>query len=200
MKNHSVKTGILISCSAILASTLAQATALKPTNFRFPRNQVMQYDFDGLTFTINASEIAFNVMNHLDCANFTEKEQIVEPAGFFKDSQTIDPTTGNFAIAVDLGYCAASQQTGILLVDTQPNGQGFYRLQVPGDKSLPNEFSTYAIEGLKKLEYLSDGSLQVIDSTACGASTFRQFSPVYEDAILYYPKLEWTDRKGCLEH
>jgi hypothetical protein len=130
----------------------------------------------GSTQEIDITDWNVNVLDALDCSGpeivdqreFNGQRVVGEPA--------INPETGNIAVGVLLTECVETQQTAIFVIDPQPGGYALYRVQVPGDRPLPNEFSTFPLSSLAGLQYW-DRYLQVRHGDASGSEALLVFEP-----------------------
>ncbi|MEL6139408.1 MAG: hypothetical protein AAFR42_18625 [Cyanobacteria bacterium J06628_6] len=89
----------------------------------------------------------------------------------------VDTQTGNVAVAVVLEECYDTQKTAVFVVDPQGyGGHALYRVQVPGERALPHEFSTYALRDGMGLQYW-DSTLMVRHGDASDAEAILVFRP-----------------------
>ncbi len=87
----------------------------------------------------------------------------------------VNSITGNVAVPVLLDSCIEVDQSAVFVLDpNEGGGYSLYRTQLPGARSLPNEFSTYALGSIAGLRYW-DGSLLVRYGSASGAEALVIF-------------------------
>ncbi len=136
----------------------------------------------GKTFTINATDFTVRVMNAPD----PKTGQIVakQMRGDRISAFAIHPTTGNIAVGVVLQYFAATTTSAVFIVDPQTGGYAIYRVQVPGNRDLSDEFSTYALDVVQSVNFLED-NLFVKQIDAAGAQSLLVFKPRQTPAMKY---------------
>jgi hypothetical protein len=196
--------GIAAAVAPASASSAPEPVQL-PSNVRITGLQgstglgtALEFDFDGRSFRIDTEDLNLLVMDALDCEQLATADREMTPEYFHADLVAVDPTTGNIAVGVYLGYCVLTTQSAVFIIDPQEGGgSSYYRLQVPGERDFPHEFASYPLHDLRTLAYTTDGDVQVTDSDASGRIWFRQFSPRIAGASAYYPRLEWyVERPG----
>lgn len=123
-----------------------------------------------------------NVLDALDCASTRQVEQKTITAQKVVGTPVVDSVTGNVAVPVLLDSCIDTDQSAVFVLDAnEGGGYALYRAQLPGDRALPNEFSTYAFSSLSGLSYW-DGSLLVRQNDASGAESLIIFRPSADPA------------------
>lgn len=80
---------------------------------------------------------------------------------------TVNSETKDIAVRVVLNEYADIQQSAVFIISGEG---GYYRLQVPGKRSLPNEFASYPLSTIYALDY-SHGNLLVMNGDNSDNST-----------------------------
>ncbi|MBT9317195.1 hypothetical protein [Leptothoe spongobia] len=132
---------------------------------------------DNQTNTIDITGWNINVLDALDCETVTQVPQKTLNARRIIGTPMVDPLTDNVAVPVLLEECLETQQTAVFVVDPQGvGGHALYRTQVPGERPLPNEFSSYGLSSISGLQYW-DSTLLVRHGSASGAEALLVFRP-----------------------
>jgi hypothetical protein len=132
---------------------------------------------NGASTTIAIQEWNINVLNALDCEAAALVDEQVFTARHIIATPAVDPLTGNVAVPVLLNECLETQQMAVFIVDAHPSeGYALYRAQLPGERTLPHEFSSYPFSSIQKVQY-TDSALHVWHSSASGAEAMVTFSP-----------------------
>ena len=131
----------------------------------------------GQTSTIDVSRWNISILDALDCSTLTQVDQKRLTVRRIIGSPVVDPQTDNVAVPVLLEECVETQQTAVFIVDPQGIGaHALYRVQVPGPRSLPHEFSSYALDSISGLQYW-DSTLLIRHGSASGAEALLIFRP-----------------------
>ncbi len=124
---------------------------------------------------IVSSNWNLNVLDATDCNILGRVEQKTLEAQRIVSSPVVDSVTGNVAVPVLLDSCVDSDQSAVFILDAnEGGGYALYRLQLPGNRNLPNEFSTFPLSTITGLSYW-DGSLLVRHGDASGAEAIVVF-------------------------
>ena len=99
---------------------------------------------------------------------------------------TVNPETKDIAVRVVLNEYADIQQSAVFIIGGEG---GYYRLQVPGKRSLPHEFASYPLSTIYRLDY-SHGNLLVTNGDNSGTAAMLVFKPGETPAGKY---------AGCVE-
>ncbi|MEO1094364.1 MAG: hypothetical protein AAFX01_05640 [Cyanobacteria bacterium J06638_28] len=118
-----------------------------------------------------------NLLDTWDCETYSPSPERVLTARRIMGTPAIDPVTGNIAVAVLLEECVEVQKSAVFIVDPQdPGSYALYRVQVPGSRPFPNEFSSYDLSSVTGLQYW-ESSLLVRHGDASGAEAMLIFRP-----------------------
>ncbi len=132
---------------------------------------------DNQTNTIDISSWNINILDALDCESATQVPEKVFNAQRIVGNPVVDPLTDNVAVSVLLEECFETQQSAVFVVDPQGVGSyALYRVQVPGARPFPNEFSSYGFSSINDLLYW-DSTLLVRHGSASGAEALLVFRP-----------------------
>lgn len=116
-----------------------------------------------------------NVLDATNCTGLGQVEQKTMQAQTVVGNPVVDSRTGYVAVPVLLDSCADVDQSAIFVLDAnEGGGYSLYRVQLPGDRNFPNEFSTYAFSSLRELRYW-EGSLLVRHGSASSAEAVLIF-------------------------
>lgn len=99
---------------------------------------------------------------------------------------TVNSETKDIAVRVVLNEYADIQKSAVFIISGEG---GYYRLQVPGKRSLPNEFASYPLSTIYRLDY-SHGNLLVTNGDNSGTIAMLVFKPGKTPAGQY---------AGCVE-
>ncbi|MBW4652930.1 MAG: hypothetical protein KME20_07880 [Kaiparowitsia implicata GSE-PSE-MK54-09C] len=150
------------------------ATELPAVSLSADRTQ-LSLTYLGTTHTINASSLNLRVLDAVDCDRLElAPEQILTGQWFFP-SIAIDQNTGNVALPALLRECAGTQVGAVFVIDPQPGAYAIYRVQVPGDRPLPDEFSTFPLSSITDVGYLGS-DLLVKHGDASGSTALLVFA------------------------
>ena len=120
---------------------------------------------------IASSNWNINILDALDCSSLTQVESKTLSAQRVLGDVAVDSETGNIAIPVLLDSCVETDQSAVFILDpSEGGGYSLYRTQLPGDRSFPNEFSSYAFNSILDVSY-GKGLLYVQQGTASGAES-----------------------------
>ncbi len=143
-----------------------------PTFVLSPDRSQISLTYLGSTQTIDASGLMVRVLDAVDCDRMElAPEQILTGQWFFP-SIAIDQNTGNVALPVMLRECAGTQVSTVFLLDPP---YAIYRAQVPGDRPLPDEFSTFPLNSITDVGYLGS-DLLVKHGDASGSTALLVFA------------------------
>lgn len=132
---------------------------------------------DNQSNTIDITNWNVNILDALDCETFTQVPEKTLNARRIIGTPVVDPLTDNVAVPILLEECVETQQTAVFVVDPQGVGaHALYRVQVPGERPLPNEFSSYGLDSITGLQYW-DSTLLVRHGSASGAEALLVFRP-----------------------
>ncbi|MBE9077003.1 hypothetical protein IQ241_06780 [Romeria aff. gracilis LEGE 07310] len=132
---------------------------------------------DGDSSTYDITDWKIRLLEATDCATLSQVPEKVFSARRIVGTPVVDQATGHIAVPVLLDECVETQQSAVFIVAPQDVGTyALYRLQVPGDRAFPDEFSSYPLASLSGLQYW-DGTLLVRQSTASGAEALLAFRP-----------------------
>lgn len=132
---------------------------------------------EGETSTYDVTDWSINLLDATDCATLSQVPEKVFTPRRIVGTPVMDQTTGYIAVPVLLDECAETQQSAVFVVDPQGvDSYALYRLQLPGDRAFPNEFSSYPLASILSLQYW-DSTLLVRQSTASGAEAMVVVRP-----------------------
>ncbi|GAB4145157.1 MAG: hypothetical protein Fur0046_22740 [Cyanobacteria bacterium J069] len=130
----------------------------------------------GQTQIIDADRLNVRVLNGLNCEKLQLEPEQVLNGQRFHPSVGIDAQTGNVAVGVILQECVETQLSAVFVIDPQGSGHALYRVQVPGETVLQDEFTTYPLKDLIQIGYLGR-DLLVKHGDASGSSSILVFTP-----------------------
>lgn len=112
-----------------------------------------------------------NVLDALDCDSLSLVENKTLSAQRVVGKVAVDSATGNIAVPVLLDSCVETDQSAVFVLDpSEGGGYALYRTQLPGSRSFPNEFSSYAFNSILDVRYWN-GALYVQQGSASGAES-----------------------------
>ena len=124
---------------------------------------------------VTGSSWNVNVLNAFDCKSSSLVEQKTMEARRIVGEPAVNGITGDVAVPVLLDSCIEVDQSAVFVLDpSEGGGYSLYRAQLPGARSLPNEFSTYSLSSIAGVRYW-DGSLLVRHGSASGAEALMIF-------------------------
>lgn len=127
------------------------------------------------SLTIDIQSWNINLLDAWNCETYSPSPERVLSARRIMGAPAIDPVTGNIAVAVLLEECLEVQKSAVFIVDPQePGSYALYRVQVPGPRPFPNEFSSYDLSSVTGLRYWGS-SLLVRHGDASGAEAMLIF-------------------------
>lgn len=132
------------------------------------------------TKTITANSLNALVLDVLDCKQAKlVNSKTLSGQRFVPQAISLDKKTGNLAVGVLFQECLETQQSAVFVL--QPQGGGWdsyaiYRVQVPGKRRFPNDFSTYPLRSISGLGFLN-GDLLVKHGDASGTEALLVFTP-----------------------
>ncbi|ESA34015.1 hypothetical protein N836_19275 [Leptolyngbya sp. Heron Island J] len=132
---------------------------------------------DNQTNTIDVTGWNITILDALDCETATQVPETIFNARRIIGTPIVDPLTSNVAVPVLLEECFETQQTAVFVVAPQGvRTYALYRVQVPGERAFPNEFSSYGLDSIGGLQYW-DSTLLVRHGSASGAEALLVFRP-----------------------
>ncbi|ASC71586.1 uncharacterized protein XM38_025380 [Halomicronema hongdechloris C2206] len=151
-------------------------TGQLPTVAVLDQGRRLQIRHQGQMISADVTGWNLQLFQALDCSGprivpqkeVTARRVISEPA--------IDPASGNIAVPVLLEDCVETQQSAVFVVDPQGGAYGLYRVQLPGEQSLPHEFASYPFASITGLHYW-DSTLFVRQGDAAGNRALVVFEP-----------------------
>ena len=114
------------------------------------------------TQTIKASSLNVKVIDGVNCETLkTLPVQNVSGKRFVPQAVSFDPKTGNLAVGVVLQECVETQQSAVFVLQPQSSWRNYatYPVQLPGEKTLPDEFSTYPLRTISQIGFFGDNLL-----------------------------------------
>ena len=112
-----------------------------------------------------------NVLDAVDCNSLTQVDSKTLSAQRVVGDVAVDSETGNIAIPVLLDSCVETDQSAVFILDpSEGGGYSLYRTQLPGSRSFPDEFSSYAFSSIVDVSY-GKGLLYVQQGSASGAES-----------------------------
>lgn len=144
----------------------------------------LQWEWQGETYSINVNELNVRLMDSVNRETYNQVEKVMNGQRFIRDSISVDPKTGNIAVGVVLDYFAATSFSAVFIIAPQPGAYAIYRVQVPGAKPLPDEFSTYSLDTIDYVRFL-EGDLLIKHGDASGTTALLVFKPANTPAIDY---------------
>lgn len=150
-------------------------------------------EWGGNTYTIDVDELKVFVLDTYDkeTGNLVDRDQ----SGDLFAQVAVNPFTGHIVLGVVLDYFAATTTSGIFVLDPQSRGYAIYRVQVPGRRPLPNEFSTYGVGDIKSLSFVEQ-NLRVEYGDAAGNSSILTFRPGNTPAMEYVNCVDVVVQEG----
>ena len=116
-----------------------------------------------------------NILDALDCASTSVVDSRTLSAQRVVGAVAVDSETGNIAIPVLLDSCIDTDQSAVFILDpSEGGGYALYRTQLPGPRSFPDEFSSYAFNSIVDVSY-GKGVLYIQEGTASGAEAVSIF-------------------------
>jgi len=132
---------------------------------------------DGDRVTLPTDNWNITLLDSFDCETYEQVSQRTLTGNRILGDPVVNPETGNIAVAVLLEECVEVQKSAVFIVEPQGRETyALYRVQVPGDRPLPNEFSSYAMRSVSELHYW-DATLLVRQGDASGAVVMLVFRP-----------------------
>lgn len=139
-------------------------------------------EWGGNTYTIDVDELNVLVLDSYDIETGNQVDR--ELSGDLFAEVTVNPVTGHIVVGVVLDYFAATTTSGIFVLDPQAGGYAIYRVQVPGPRPFPNEFSTYGLRDITSLSFVEE-NLRVQYADAAGNRSTITFQPGNTPAMEY---------------
>ncbi|MBF2078825.1 MAG: hypothetical protein IGR76_09975 [Synechococcales cyanobacterium T60_A2020_003] len=142
--------GLLIGSGLLSTGAIAQSanTGIPKAKISADRTR-LKLRWDDQRFIINAADLNVQVLDAVDCeAAQIADQQTLNGQWFFPGSVSVDPVTGNVAVGVLLQECYETQTSAVFVFDPQPGAYAIYRVQVPGNRPLPDEFSTFPLSSI----------------------------------------------------
>lgn len=150
-------------------------------------------EWGGNTYTIDVDELNVLVLDSYDIETGNQVDR--ELSGDLFAEVTVNPFTGHIVVGVVLDYFAATTTSGIFIIDPQPGGYGIYRVQVPGPRPFPNEFSTYGLRNISSLRFVEE-NLLVEHGDAASNTSILTFQPGNTPAMEYENCVDVVVREG----
>lgn len=139
-------------------------------------------EWGGNTYTIDVDELNVLVLDSYDIETGNQVDR--ELSGDLFAEVAVNPLTGHIVVGVVLDYFAATTTSGIFVIDPQAGGYAIYRVQVPGPRPFPNEFSTYGLRDITSLSFVEENLLVQYADAAGNRSTIT-FQPGNTPAMEY---------------
>jgi hypothetical protein len=139
-------------------------------------------EWGGNTYTIDVEELNVLVLDSYDIETGNQVDR--ELSGDLFAEVTVNPLTGHIVVGVVLDYVAAVTTSGLFIIDPQPGGYAIYRVQVPGPRPFPNEFSTYGLGDIMSLSFVEE-NLLVQYGDAASNTSIMTFQPGNTPAMEY---------------
>ena len=139
----------------------------------FSRGRKLRIYGGGKLDIVDITRINILILDSFDCSQFKQVDEQELYGKFIVGEPVVNPETKDIAVAVVLSECVEIQQSAVFIIGGKG---GYYRLQVPGKRSLPHEFSSYALSSIYKLDY-SHGNLLVTHGDASGGTAMLVFKP-----------------------
>ncbi|KST67650.1 hypothetical protein [Mastigocoleus testarum] len=114
------------------------------------------------TQIIKASRLNLRVIDGLNCqARKIFPSQRLAGRRFLPQGFSFNPKTGNLAVGVVLQECFDIQQSAVFILEPQRSWRSYaiYRVQLPGRKALPDEFSSYPFRNIIKIGFFANDLL-----------------------------------------
>lgn len=150
-------------------------------------------EWGGNTYTIDVDELNVLVLDSYDIETGNQVDR--ELSGDLFAEATVNPFTGHIVVGVVLDYFVATTTSGIFIIDPQPGGYAIYRLQVPGPRPFPNEFSTYGLRDISSLRFVEE-NLLVEHGDAASNTSILTFQPGNTPAMEYANCVDVVVREG----
>lgn len=139
------------------------------------------------TQTIKASSLNVKVIDGVNCETLkTLPVQNVSGKRFVPQAFSFDPKTGNLAVGVLLQECVESQQSAVFVLQPQANWRNYavYPVQLPGEKTLPDKFSTYSFRSISQVGFRNN-DLRIKHGDVSEAEALVVFKPSQTPAGKY---------------
>lgn len=140
----------------------------------------LELQWSGRRTTVNVSSLNAQIINGLNCeqAAIVPRQTLSGQRFFGNRALSIDPLTGNVAVGVVLQDCLETFTSAVFVIDPQsPGSYAVYRVQVPGTTALPDEFSTFPLNAIRRVRYLDGDLLVKHGSTAVNSEALLVFTP-----------------------
>ena len=140
-----------------------------------------------ITQTIKASSLNVKVIDGVNCETLrTLPVQNVSGKRFVPQAVSFDPKTGNLAVGVLLQECVETQQSAVFVLEPQANWRNYavYRVQLPGEKTLPDKFSTYSFRSISQVGFRNN-DLRIKHGDVSEAEALVVFKPSQTPAGKY---------------
>jgi hypothetical protein len=160
------------AATATTASATQEQDAGVRVELERERLNLMAY---GNTLTLTPDDFQVQVLDAVNCAELRPEPEQQFVGRLFFDTVSVDPQTGNVAVGVLLDECVEMQVSAVFVIDPQPGAYALYRVAVPGDRRLPDEFSTFPLGSISNLGYLGE-QLLIQHGDASGSSALLVFS------------------------
>ncbi len=172
-------TSLLISTTAIAQVNLTRVPRRFPTAQIVENGTKLRINYGRKTQTIKASSLSIRVLDALNCEQVkVSPQQRLSGQLFVKGAISFNRETGNLAVGVLLQECLETQVSAVFVLQPQKTWASYaiYRVQVPGKRPLPNEFSSYPFSSITNLGYFGE-KLLVEHGDASGTQAMLVFNP-----------------------
>lgn len=171
-----IQTGQAPDTQADTGTNGSADTAALPTVEVRNQGRQLYINHRGQETTVDVTGWNLELLAALDCSGPRIVEQKQVTARRVIADPVIDPATGNIAVPVLLEECVETQQSAVFVVDPQGGAYGLYRVQLPGERSLPHEFASYPFASITGVHYW-DSTLFVRQGDAAGNRALLVFEP-----------------------
>ncbi|MEO1211324.1 MAG: hypothetical protein AAFX78_17510 [Cyanobacteria bacterium J06638_20] len=175
---------LLLSASVLMGAIAPAGLTTQASDLETKQNAGVRVEVerDELRLTSNGEIITLtpdtfqaHVFDAVNCAELRlEPEQQLEGRLFF-DTVAIDPATGNIAVGVLLTECLETQVSAVFTLVPRQGSYALYQVSVPGDRPLPNAYSTFPLSSIINLGYFAN-QLLVQHGDASGTTSMLIFS------------------------
>jgi hypothetical protein len=188
----------LMGATALSSMAIAQAeTSIPKVRVSSDRTQ-LQLRWDRQRYFIDAADLTVQVLDAVDCeAADLRERQVFSGQWFFPESVSVDPMTGNVAVGVLLQECLGTQTSAVFVIDPQPRAYSIYRVQVPGNRPLLDEFTTFPLSSIVATGFVGrDLAVRHADASDSEAMLIFQESttPAGEFVACVYTRFGESDR------
>lgn len=159
-----------------------------------PNGQSLTLSHNGQSRTIQPTLWKANLLPAAHCPQHPPRAVQKLPVRRLVGQASVDPTSGNVAVAALLDDCTGAEAIAIFIVEIQDGDLqrlALHRLLVPGAEALPNRWSTYALQQVTSLTF-SQGHL-LVRHRAAGQEAVLVYRPgqtpagEYADCVVLQP-------------